>query len=100
MYIINFNFVKPIEEVNNFTELHRAYVSKQYKDGRFILGGPKDPRNGGIVLANADSEAELCDILDNDPLIIEQVAEYSLTKFTPLLSAAHLEYLLGDRIDS
>ncbi|CAM1358200.1 conserved hypothetical protein [Tenacibaculum sediminilitoris] len=96
MFIINFNFVKPIEEVNNYTELHREYVSKQYKNGIFILGGPKDPRNGGIVIANSNSEKELCEILDNDPLIIEKVAEYSLTKFTPLLSITNLKFLLGE----
>lgn len=96
MFIINFNFIKPIEEVNNFTELHREYVSKQYKNGIFILGGPKDPRNGGIVIANSNSEKELCKILDKDPLIIEKIAEYSLTKFTPILSTTNLEFLLNE----
>ena len=92
MFIINFNFIKPIEEVNNFTELHREYVSKQYKNGIFILGGPKDPRNGGIVISNSNSEKELNEILDKDPLIIEKVAEYSLIKFTPLLSTTNLKF--------
>lgn len=96
MFIINFNFIKPMEEVNKFTELHREYVSKQYKNGIFIIGGPKNPRNGGIVIANSNSEEEICEILEKDPLIIEKVAEYSLTKFSPLLTATNLEFLLNE----
>ncbi len=96
MFIINFNFIKPIAEVNNFTELHRTYVSKQYKNGTFILGGPKDPRDGGIVIANSKSEKELREILEKDPLIMEKVAEYSLTKFNPLLSTTDLGFLLSE----
>lgn len=91
MFIINFNFIKPIEQVNKFTELYRKYVSEQYDKGIFIIGGSKDPRNGGIVIANTNSTEELCKILDNDPLIIENVAEYSLIKFNPLMSSNHLE---------
>ena len=95
MFIINFNFIKSMEEVNNFTESHRKYVSKQYENGTFIIGGPKDPRNGGIVIANSDSEKELREILEKDPLIIQKVAEYSLTKFSPLMSTTSLEFLLN-----
>jgi len=94
MFIINFNFIKPIEEVNSFTKLHREYVSNQYKKGIFIFGGPKDPRSGGIVIANSNSEKELCEILERDPLITQKVAEYSLTKFTPLMSIEKLDFLL------
>lgn len=96
MFIINFNFIKPMEEVNNFTELHREYVSKQYRNGTFIIGGPKNPRNGGVVIANSNSEEEICEILEKDPLIIRKVAEYSLTKFTPLMSTNNLEFLLSE----
>lgn len=96
MFIINFNFIKPIEKVNLFTELHREYISKQYKNGIFIIGGPKDPREGGIVIANSNSKKELCEILEKDPLIIHKVAEYSLTKFDPLMSTTNLEFLLSE----
>ncbi len=96
MFIINLNFIKPIEEVNRFTDMHREYVSKQYENGVFILGGPKDPRNGGIVIANSKSKKELTKILEKDPLIIRKVAEYSLTKFNPIISITKLEFLLSE----
>ncbi len=90
MYIINFNFIKPINEVNEFTDSHRAYVSKQYESGTFIMGGPKNPRTGGIVIANVNSEKEIRAILDQDPLIVKGVAEYSLNEFNLVMSAPHL----------
>lgn len=91
MFIISFNFIKSIEEVNNFTEAHRQYVSEQYKNEKFIIGGPKVPRNGGIVIANCNSKEEVCEILDKDPLVMEKVAEYSITEFNPLMSVANLD---------
>ncbi|WP_106792518.1 YciI family protein [Aquimarina sp. Aq78] len=92
MFIINFNFVKPIEEVNRFTEAHRSYISEQYNTGKFIIGGPKSPRTGGIVIANCDSEEEVYEILDKDPLIQKEVAEYSIIEFTPVMSTTGLDH--------
>ncbi|MGG8496495.1 YciI family protein [Tenacibaculum sp. TC6] len=96
MFIINFNFIQPIEEVNNYTESHRKYVAEQYKNGTFLIGGPKDPRNGGIVIANTSSEQKIRKILEKDPLITHKMAEYTLTKFTPLMSASTVGFLLND----
>ena len=91
MFIINFNFIKPIEEVNRYTEQHRNYVAKQYKEGKFIIGGPLEPRSGGIVISDMKKKEEIIEVLKKDPLIIEGVAEYSLTEFTPLMSAENLK---------
>ncbi|PKV52713.1 uncharacterized protein YciI [Aquimarina sp. MAR_2010_214] len=90
MFIVNFNFIKPIEEVNRFTEVHRNYISEQYKMGKFILGGPKSPRTRGVVIANCDSEEEVYEILDKDPLIQKEVAEYNLVEFIPVMSTVDL----------
>ncbi|MBG6131141.1 uncharacterized protein YciI [Aquimarina sp. EL_43] len=92
MFIINFNFVKPIEEVNRFTEAHRNYISEQYNIGKFIIGGPKSPRTGGIVIANCDSKEEVHKILDKDPLIQKEVAEYSVIEFIPVMSTTDLNH--------
>lgn len=95
MFIINFEFIKPIEEVNNFTEAHRNYVAEQYKQGKFIIGGPKQPRSGGVVIANCASVDEVNNILNNDPLIKEQVATYELIEFKPLMSEAKLAHYIS-----
>ncbi|CAM1351241.1 YciI family protein [Tenacibaculum ascidiaceicola] len=90
MFIINFNFIKPIEEVNKYTESHRDYVAKQYEKGKFIIGGPKVPREGGIVLSNSCTKEEVIEILSKDPLIVKGLAEYSLTEFSPMMSTENL----------
>ncbi|WP_103071046.1 YciI family protein [Aquimarina sediminis] len=94
MFIINFNFIKPIEEVNRFTEAHRNYILTQYKAEKFVLGGPKSPRNGGVIIANCDSEEEVHKILSKDPLIQKEIAEYSLIEFKPLLSVVGLGHYI------
>ncbi|NQX82683.1 MAG: GTP cyclohydrolase [Flavobacteriaceae bacterium] len=94
MYIINFKFIKEIEEINKFTIAHREYVSKQYDKGIFTIGGPKNPRDGGIVIADINSKKKLIEILEGDPFIVNKLAQYSLTEFTPLMSTSKLDYLL------
>lgn len=94
MFVINFNFIKPLEEVNKYTESHRNYVAEQYEKGKFIIGGPKVPRKGGIVLSNLGTEEEVIEVLSKDPLILEGLAEYSLTEFTPAMSTESLNLYL------
>jgi len=94
MFIINFNFIKPLEEVNKYTESHRNYVAGQYEKGKFMIGGPKVPRKGGIVLSNLSTEEEVVEILSKDPLISEGLAEYSLTEFSPVMSTESLNLYL------
>ncbi|WP_435263696.1 YciI family protein [Tenacibaculum sp. nBUS_03] len=81
MFIINFNFLKPLEETNKYTELHKAYVTEQYEKNKFIIGGAKKPRNVGVMLLNECLDEEILAILENNPLIFKGLAEYNLIKF-------------------
>ena len=57
MLLIELTYKKPIDEVNNFLDQHRSFLNKYYENGIFLASGPKNPRDGGIIIAVANREA-------------------------------------------
>ena len=55
--LIELTYKKPIDEVNNFLDQHRSFLNKYYENGIFLASGPKNPRDGGIIIAVANREA-------------------------------------------
>lgn len=95
MFIIIATYRKPLEDVERVLPAHLAYLERQYEQGRFFCWGPQVPRTGGVILAKADSRAELEKILAADPFAAEGIADYTITEFTPRKAAPALGELLG-----
>ena len=57
MLLIELTYKKPIDEVNNFLDQHRSFLFNYYENGIFLASGPKNPRDGGIIIAVANREA-------------------------------------------
>ena len=57
MLLIELTYKKPIDEVNNFLDQHRSFLFLYYENGIFLASGPKNPRDGGIIIAVANREA-------------------------------------------
>ena len=93
MFVILLNYKKSIAEVDRFVAEHREFLSRYYASGHFLLSGRKEPRDGGVILAQADSRADIEEILSNDPFQREQVADYDIVEFVPTLSSAEFDGL-------
>lgn len=94
MYILNLNYIKPLETVERFLQGHREFLDEYYAKEKFLLSGPKEPRNGGIIICHCDSRDEVLHILSQDPFYINQIAEYEITEFYPVKTAkAFTQYL-------
>lgn len=82
MLIIELTYKKPLSEVNKLLEQHRAFLDKYYGKKLFIASGPKEPRNGGIILSRGDKET-VKKILQEDPFYQNQIADYQIIQFEP-----------------
>ncbi|MGT2949669.1 YciI family protein [Streptococcus devriesei] len=98
MYIVSLNYVKPLEDVEKYLEAHVAFLDKYYESGNFIASGRKNPRTGGIILCNAESEDELNTILAEDPFSRNAIAEYEVTEFFPSKFAEGFEAFVEQKI--
>jgi uncharacterized protein YciI len=72
---------RPLEEVVEVTDQHRAYLKELKEEGTLIASGPMDPRSGGILLLNVpddDVAASLERVRDGDPYVTFGLAQYEL----------------------
>lgn len=72
---------RPLEEVVNFTDAHRAYLRGLKEQGLLLASGPFDPRSGGGLLLrvpDGDVQGALDRIRDNDPYVKSGVAQHEL----------------------
>lgn len=90
MFIIDLNYIVPLDQLDAHMSEHVQYLHKYYKLNVFVASGRKVPRTGGIILALAKSRTEVEQIINEDPFIIYKLAEFSITEF--LTSQSHPEF--------
>ncbi|MDR2853020.1 MAG: YciI family protein [Burkholderiaceae bacterium] len=95
MFIVLLSYIKPISEVDCFVEEHREFLKRYYASGKFLLSGRKEPRTGGVILAVAETRAEIESIVQNDPFHREKIANYEIVEFLPSMSVEHLANLIA-----
>ncbi len=81
MYLIQVNYIKPLDEVDKYLTAHRAFLDKYYATGNLICSGSRNPRIGGIILCNAKDRDEVWSIIHEDPFCINKIAEYEVIEF-------------------
>ncbi|ACS80443.1 YciI family protein [Maridesulfovibrio salexigens] len=93
MYILNLNYIKPLENIDALLEEHIKFLKKHYENGTFIASGRKVPRTGGIILARNIDLEQLEKTINEDPFKREGVAEYEIIEFIPTMMADGYEIL-------
>ena len=83
-FLVNINYLLPIEQLTEILPHHRAFLQTGYDAGCLLCSGPKNPKTGGLVIARADSLAAIQSFFANDPYRINKVAEYTYTEFEPV----------------
>ena len=81
MFIINLQYIVPLEELDRHMPAHIKYLRKYYEADVFIMSGRKVPRTGGAIIAQADSKEILEQIISEDPFHKHQLAEFTITEF-------------------
>ena len=94
MFIIDLNYIVPLEKLDVHMSDHVKFLSTYYKQNVFVASGRKVPRTGGIILALAKSKDRIDQIMHEDPFCIHKLAEYSVTEFLTSQSHPDLKKLL------
>jgi uncharacterized protein YciI len=85
---------RPLEEVVEVTEQHRAYLKDLKDDGILMASGPMDPRHGGILLLlvpDDDVAGTLERVRDGDPYVTFGLAQYELLPWNVGLGKEELD---------
>ncbi|HEY4307166.1 MAG TPA: YciI family protein [Gemmatimonadaceae bacterium] len=89
---------RPLEEVLEVIDQHRAYLRSLKDQGILIASGPMDPRSGGIALLNVpDNEvgATLDRVRDGDPYVTFGLAQYELIPWNVNIGKDDLDKLIA-----
>jgi len=86
MFIIQLTYKVPLAEVDQYLEEHKLFLKKYYAQGVILLSGRKQPRNGGIILAQAENMSGIHNIIGEDPFYRNGIAEYQVTEFLPSMA--------------
>jgi uncharacterized protein YciI len=81
MFLLLSSYVKSMAEVDAVVDEHRAFLDRYYATGLFIVSGPQEPRNGGVILTADATRAEIDRVLAEDPFVREGVSEYEIIEF-------------------
>ncbi|MCK7612178.1 YciI family protein [Roseibium sediminicola] len=87
LFVIDLTYRADLSEIDRLLEAHRDFLKQHYAIGVFLASGPKVPRNGGIILAQGESREAIERVVEQDPFKAEGVADYSITEFSPVMTA-------------
>ena len=65
MFLVLLKYVKALSEVDTHLDEHVEFLDKHYAARKFIFSGRRNPRVGGVILVNSDSEAEVRGIIQD-----------------------------------
>lgn len=94
MYIISLTYKTSLDKVERFIPEHNDFLDKYYGAGNFITSGRKEPRTGGIILADADSKDEVEQIIKEDPFYSNEIADYDIIEFIPSKYHEHFKLFI------
>ncbi len=81
MFIIELIYKAPLNEIDTHMRAHVKFLNKYYASGHFVVSGRKIPRDGGIILAVADSRERIEAIVKEDPFCACGLADFRVIEF-------------------
>ncbi|MQA10894.1 MAG: hypothetical protein GEU98_20525 [Pseudonocardiaceae bacterium] len=85
-YLVEIRYVQ--EKVAEVRPKHREFLAELTANGTVAVAGPLGDGTGGIILLQAEDEAALQEIIDNDPYYTDgAVAERTVREYKPVLGA-------------
>ena len=94
IYLIDLNYVRSDLVEENLAG-HRDFLQKHYDSGHFIFSGPKEPRDGGMILSRGRDLAEVEALMATDPFLVNGVAEMTLTPVVPRMTDDAFARVIG-----
>jgi uncharacterized protein YciI len=81
MFVIELSYKAELKEIDAAMAAHVAFLKKYYAAGTFVVSGRKIPRDGGIILAVAESRERVEAIMREDPFCSRGLAEVRVIEF-------------------
>ncbi|KDN85319.1 YciI family protein [Kitasatospora cheerisanensis] len=81
MFILELTYTAPLERIDALLPAHVAWLEEHYANGTFLASGRKVPRDGGVILAVAESREAVEALAATDPFSRAGATAYRITEF-------------------
>jgi uncharacterized protein YciI len=81
MFVIELIYKVDLARIDAHMAAHVRYLKKYYAAGNFLVSGRKMPRDGGIILAVAESRGRIEAIAAEDPFHAHGLADFRIIEF-------------------
>jgi uncharacterized protein YciI len=81
MFVIELVYKADLARIDAHMRAHVRFLQKYYAAGNFLVSGRKIPRDGGIILAVAESRARIEAIVAEDPFHVHGLANFRVIEF-------------------
>ncbi len=82
-FFVRIDYTAPFESIEPLVPEHRQHLQRAVDAGIIMFSGPRNPRDGGIIIARAASHEDLQKLIDDDPYRHHDVAGYTVFEFVP-----------------
>ncbi|MFD5564915.1 YciI family protein [Kitasatospora griseola] len=90
MFILELTYTAPLERIEALLPAHIAWLEQHYATGAFLASGRKVPRDGGVIIAVAESRSAIEALAATDPFAQAGATEYRITEFLPTTTGPDL----------
>jgi len=91
MFVVLLKYKKPMAELEKYLQAHRDLLQKYYDKGQLVCSGPQIPREGGVVISNAQKREDVARIIEEDPFYLNDICDYTIIEFDPVKFAKGFE---------
>lgn len=95
MFLLRATYNRPIEEVDQLLEEHKAWIMKNFEAGRILLTARQEPLVGGLIPAAGGTVDDMWAMLEEDPFKSSGMADYEVLEYAPVRAAEGVEGLIG-----
>jgi uncharacterized protein YciI len=95
LFVVELDYKVPLARIDAAMPAHVRFLKKYYASGNFLVSGRKIPRDGGIILAVAQSTQQVDSIMREDPFCAQKLADYRIIQFRASQHADDIEARIG-----
>ncbi|MDQ0828234.1 uncharacterized protein YciI [Streptomyces achromogenes] len=84
LHLLTLHYTATEQEADPFIRDHVAYLERHHEDGTFLVSGQTIPTSiGGVIIAHGVDRPAIERIVAQDPFVLNNVAEYTITTIAP-----------------
>lgn len=83
-FLVELTYTVDLSRIDEVLQEHRNFLQEGYDNKMLLCSGPKNPREGGVVIARGESKEEIEEFFKQDPYSKNNYVDYKITEFMPV----------------